>query len=87
MRSASLRLLALAASDADPNPMTNETSTLNLTLREGIRIAFTSPGSGARIIGVITRVDATAVCVKVRDDEYEKLFYIPLAKITGNWST
>ncbi|HJW75589.1 MAG TPA: hypothetical protein VJ787_07940 [Thermoleophilia bacterium] len=67
--------------------MTNETSTLNLTLREGIRIAFTSPGSGARIIGVITRVDATAVCVKVRDDEYEKLFYIPLAKITGNWST
>ncbi|OFX22402.1 MAG: hypothetical protein A2V77_22815 [Anaeromyxobacter sp. RBG_16_69_14] len=87
LRSASLRLLALAASDADPNPMTNETSTLNLTLREGIRIAFTSPGSGARIIGVITRVDATAVCVKVRDDEYEKLFYIPLAKITGNWST
>lgn len=87
MRSASLRLLALAASDADPNPMSNETSTLNLTLREGIRIAFTSPESGARVIGVITRVDATAVCVKVGNDEYEKLFYIPLAKITGNWST
>ena len=67
--------------------MTNETSTPALTLREGVRIAFTSPASGARVIGVITRVDATAVCVKVRNDEYEKQVYVPLAKITGSWST